>query len=123
MEYALDAANILEDFASKTKNYIMAQYLDYRRRFERTHSPKLSDASVTEKALIEFDGGWKDAESRLEAVSGKEALHSFNQCLQDAYGVSVTHTAILDAIRTAEIAAELEQLVSKISQFALSTVS
>jgi energy-coupling factor transporter ATP-binding protein EcfA2 len=118
MAYSSDAAELLDNFASDRKSYVTAQYLASRRRFERTNSPGLHEATINEAALQEFEPYWKDLDSRLEVIPGKEAMSAVNQFLQDQYSVSVTPTAIIDAMRDDEIPADMKQLVYDISQFA-----
>jgi hypothetical protein len=120
IEYSSDAAELLDNFASDRKSYVTAQYLANRRRFERTNSPSLHEATINEVALQEFEDCWKDLDSRLEVIPGKEAMSTVNQHLQDKYGVSITPTAIVDAMRDDEIPADMKQLVHDISQFASS---
>jgi hypothetical protein len=120
IEYSSDAAALLDSFASDKKSYVTAQYLAERRRFERIHSPSLHEASVNIDALNEFDTCWKDAKTRLEIVPGKEAVSVFNQYLQEKYGVSITPTAIIDAMKPDEVPAEMKKLIQDIAQFASS---
>lgn len=103
MEYLSDAAKILEGFASQKKSYVMSQYLAERRRFERVNSPTTHEASINEVALNEFEENWKTVSSRLAIVPGKEAISALNQHLQNEYGVNLTPTAIIDAMRIEEI--------------------
>ncbi len=118
LKYRPEAARLLEDFAAKKRSYVTAQYLAFRRRFERTNSPNLHEATVNEAALNEFENCWKDAISRLEVIPGKEALSVLNQYLQQQYGVSVTPTAIIDAMRQEDIPEEMRQLIRDITAFA-----
>lgn len=117
--YSLDAAELLESFASEKKSYVTAQYIADRRRFERSNAPGRSDATVTEDALVEFEECWKAPDSRLAVIPGKEALATLNQILQEKYGVNITVTAILDAMKPSEVPDEMQQLVSDLSKFAL----
>lgn len=120
MKYCGNAAELLDKFVSEKRGYVTAQYLANRRRFERTNSPNLHEASINEVALSEFEESWNDLDSRLEVVPGKEALSAVNQYLQDQYGVSVTPTSIIDAMLVGEIPDDMKQLIHEISQFALS---
>ena len=117
MEYLSDAAAILDGFALQKKSYLMSQYLAERRRFERVHSPTTHEASINEVALNEFEEGWKTISKRLAIIPGKEALSVLNQHLQDEYGVNLTPTAIIDAMRNDEGPAEIQKLVHDLSRF------
>jgi energy-coupling factor transporter ATP-binding protein EcfA2 len=123
IEYLADAAALLDDFALQKKSYVAAQYLAERKRFERVNSPSLHEATINEAALNEFDSSWKDQGSRLEVIPGKEAISAFNQHLQKTYGVSVTPTAIIDAMTADEVPSEMQKLIQEISQFSSTKLS
>jgi hypothetical protein len=120
--YCGDAAVLLDNFANERKSYVTSQYVAARTRFERTNSPGLDHATVTEAALKELESCWNDRASRLQVIPGKEALSMFNQSLQNEYGVSVTPTAIVDAMGLDEIPNEMRTLLEDISGFARSNV-
>jgi hypothetical protein len=67
---------------------------------------------------VEFEECWKAPELRLAVIPGKDALSTLNQTLQEEYGVSVTPTAILDAMKASEIPDEMQQLIADLSKFA-----
>jgi hypothetical protein len=112
----------LDDFALSKKSYVAAQLLASRRKFERSHSPNVHEATVNQAALEDFDACWKDADGRLKIVPGKEALSYVNHCLQTQYGVSITPTAIIDAMAMAEIPAEVQTLLKEVDAFASTKV-
>jgi hypothetical protein len=116
--YCGDAATLLDNFALEKRSYVTAQYVAARGRFERTNSPRLDQATVTEAAFNELEKCWNSRDRRLEVIPGKEALSMFNRYLQSEYGVSVTPTTIVDAIRADEIPDEIQELLGEISKFA-----
>lgn len=120
IEYSSKAAELLDNFACDKKTYVISQYLTSRRRFERTNSPSLDEATINEATLQEFEACWNDFDLRLEAIPGKDAISAINQHLQDQYGVSVTPTAIIDAMHVDEIPVEMKNLIHNISRFASS---
>lgn len=119
--YSTDAAEVLDDFAVKKKSYVIAQYLASRRSYERKNSTGDHEATINIAVLEEFEECWKDVNSRLRVIPGKEVLSAFNQHLQDKYGISITPTAIIDAMRANEIPLDIKQLIHDISDFASST--
>jgi len=119
-DYSSDASKLLDKFATSKKSFITAQYLASRRHYERTNSPGLHEATVNEAALQEFEDCWKEQSLRLEVIPGKEALSAINNHLQDQYGVSVTPTAIIDAMQVDEIPDNMKQLIHDLYQFASS---
>ena len=115
VKYTNCARELLEDFAANRKGYVTAQYLAYRRRFERTHSPGVAEETVNEAALVELEECWK---TPIQIIPGKESLATVNEQLQEKFGVSVTSTAIIDAMSIEEIPKELKTLLHDIAQFA-----
>lgn len=99
-----------------------AQYLAFARYFQRKNSPGTSEATTNEAILKEFDESWKNIGLRLEVVPGKEALAFLNQKLQARYHVSLTPTAIIDAMKIDEVPAEMRELIENISKFSESPI-
>jgi hypothetical protein len=122
LRYAGDAAMMLEEFSAQKKAFVMAQHLAYRRRHYRSSTPSISDETITERGLLEFEESWRNIETRLGMMPGKEALSFLNQKLQQQYGVTVSPTAIIDAMFVGEIAEEMKEIISSLHQFALSNV-
>ena len=120
LTYTTDAANFLHEFSDRKKSYVTAQYLACRRQFERKNSSGLHEATITEATLEEFEECWREPAVRLKAIPGKEALSAFNQHLQDSYGVSVTPTAIVDAMEVDQIPDDIRLLIENIASFASS---
>lgn len=58
----------LDNFAAKKKSYIQAQYLSFRRLFERQQSSTTHDATLTEMVLNEFDLLWNSPSARLNIL-------------------------------------------------------
>jgi hypothetical protein len=120
--YCADATALIDAFAQLKKSYVTGQYVAERGRFERTNSPKLSQATVAEAALNELEACWSDVSGRLKVIPGKETVSMFNQYLQTEYGISVTSASIVDAMRAEEVPEEVKQLLRDISAFSLSKV-
>jgi hypothetical protein len=119
-QYNSNSASILDEYAQGRKNFVMAQYLDSQQRFERSNSPRLSQATVNQAALEEFEKRWQEDGARFAMISGKDAIGFLNQKLQNEYGVSVTTTAIIDAMKVGEIEEEMQCLIGKLTVFAKS---
>lgn len=51
-------------------------------------------------------------------ISGKEAMSRFNELLQDQFGVSLTTTAAIDAMRIEEIPEEVVEFIERLDTFA-----
>jgi len=115
--YHSEMESVLNDFADSKRSYVTAQILSEYRRFERINSPALHETQVGETALNAIEERWRDPVTRLALISGKEALADVNKYLQRKYGVSVTPTAIIDAMYVDEIPSELKELIDMLEAF------
>ena len=118
VEYVPCAQTVLDDFAEKKRTYVLSQYLAYRRRFQRSVSPKTDEATAAGMALKEFESHWKAGDRRLALVPGKDAMSRLNEHLQKKYGITVTPTAIVDAMAVGEVPNEVKELVCSLDSFA-----
>ena len=122
IEYDSQIAAILDKFAGERKSNITAQHLGFRRRFERTNSPTVSEETISEYVLKEIETMWSSADKRFHLVPGKEAVSAVNLHLQDRYSVHVAPSAIIDAMHIDKIPEDMKLLISRISSFAASKV-
>ena len=118
-EYVEECSNKLNVFAEKKKSYVMSQYIAARWRFDRRSKPGINEATTNQAALEEFEADWaKGPSRRLELIPAKNALSAVNEHLQASYGVNVTFSGIINALRMKEIPAEMRGLLTKIAKFA-----
>jgi energy-coupling factor transporter ATP-binding protein EcfA2 len=110
-------AEILERFASSKKHYVASQHLASWRRFQRSITAGVDEATANETALSEFEVQWSEDASRLSMIPGKEAFRFVNQELQSRYHVSVTPTAVVDVMTIAEVPQSMKDLISALSAF------
>ena len=54
---------------------------------------------------------------RLQLIPGKEALAYVNEHLQATYGVSLTPTAIINAMEISEVPLAVKTLINRIEEF------
>ena len=99
------------------KSRIQSQFLSKRAAFEKTKSPGLDQATITEKLLVEFDDIWRKLSKRLEIVPGKELLAKLNQHLQATYKVTLTALGIISAMRQDEVPEEIVTLMEGLGNF------
>lgn len=111
------AQNFLDEFAQQKKSYVQAQYLATRRAFERQQATGVHEATFSQTVLEEFEELWRNVESRLAIIPGKEALSALNSYLQRDFGVNVTPTSIVDAMSLDEIPKEIRILIADLEVF------
>jgi len=106
------ASKCLSKYAENCRIEVQSRMISERKQFEKNNNPKLSDASINAAALQDFERLWKDEDSRLKVVPGKEALAALNQEAQATYAVSVTPLSIIDAMTIDEVPNEMKALVT-----------
>jgi ABC-type multidrug transport system ATPase subunit len=109
--------DLLERLTDSLKSRIRSQFLSKRAAFEKTKSPGLDQATITEKLLDEFDDIWRKLSKRLEIVPGKELLAKLNQYLQATYKVTLTTLGIISAMRQDEVPEEIVTLMEGLGNF------
>ncbi len=72
---------------------------------------------MTEGALEAFERDWADQDLQFAMMAGKDALSAINKELQNASEVSVTPTAIIDAMHSDEILPEMRTLIDTLAKF------
>jgi hypothetical protein len=112
------AAEILDSFSDEKKLYVQSQYLSARRKFERSASSGIDDATYTEQVLNEFEQFWTSTSAKSSVIPGKEAMGAINRYLQAKYGVNITSTSIVDVMKVEEISAEMSRLIADLGLFA-----
>jgi energy-coupling factor transporter ATP-binding protein EcfA2 len=121
-KYNDNAAKILDEFAVGKKTIVMSRLMASCRSFERAKDSGIDDATVTAIAIDEFERNWKDANSRLGVIPGKEALSYLNTQMQKRYAVTLTATGIIDAMIVDEIPSEMRDLMAELKLFCSSKV-
>ena len=115
--YEACSNKIIEEFAAKFKTHVNSRYIAKRQKFDKINSPRTDETTSNEAALGELEQLWDDSSTRLRVIPGKSALSFINQKLQNLYGVSLTPTAIIDAMRKEEVPIEMSELIVSLSNF------
>jgi len=116
-EYEGEAYQILQEFCLQKKGYVFSQYLAEGKRFARSHSSSQHESQLNEHMLEWLEQRWTDEELRLMMVPGKDALAFVNSKIQPKYGVSLTPTAIVEAMTVDDIPSEMRSLVAMLEKF------
>lgn len=111
------AGAVLQEFAAKKRNYVTAQYIEARRKFDRSSKSTDHPAVSDERMMDELAPIWEALEQTLATIPGKEAVSELNSRLQEVYKITVTPTAIIDAMRSDEVPADMVKLVDELRRF------
>lgn len=108
---------ILLRYASIQKTYLMSQFTEQYKKFERLNGNKGHETTLLKAAMDEFESRWLDPQERLCMIGGKDALAYLNGELQKRHKVSVTPSAIVDSMRSEEIPDGVREMVATIAAF------
>lgn len=108
---------VLDHLAQSSKSYAASQMLENRRRYERAIAPSRDDASIYQQVFEELEKNWPDRAYRLRVVAGKQALSGVNAHLQQKHRVSITATAIVEAMTPNEVPGEMRALIQQLHEF------
>ncbi len=99
------------------KTYVTSQLVSSNRQYLKCVSPAIDEATATESALSNFELRWSDGDMRFAMVPGKDALSFVNEQLQKRYKVTVTPSAIIDALKNEEVPESMKNLIRSLDEF------
>lgn len=112
-----DVQLILQELSEPMKHSVSAQFLAKRSTYERAMAPGLDTTTITKRLLDEFEAIWMNWDHRKAVLPGKELLSCFNSYTQEKYKVTLTYTAIAEAMRVSEIPEEICGLIENLDVF------
>jgi hypothetical protein len=110
-----DAAALLREITDPLKDSIQSQVL--ARRWEHLRSSGKDLADVSRETITSFAAVWDNLFRRLEVVPGKDVLSRFRARIQQIYGISLSDSRIIDAMRREDIPTDLIELLHKLETF------
>jgi energy-coupling factor transporter ATP-binding protein EcfA2 len=117
IDYEDDLASILDAVCERAKNGIYSQCIARYQEDCRTFGRGIDPATAAQEALRALDTAWLTQEGRLRVVPGKEAFAALNSVLQEKYKVSLTSSAVISAMKPAEVPDEMSSLLTAIQKF------
>lgn len=108
---------VLDEIAQRLRSYVTSQLLDNRRRFERSRGSSIDDAVIIQSALEQIECVWSDPALRLGLLPGKQVLSDLNSRLQKDHKISISTTAIVEAMTSREVPVEIVSLMDKLKRF------
>lgn len=108
---------IIDSVACDLKNSVSAHITSNVLRFEREQRSRDDDATIISRALTDFEGRWRNFDSRCALLPGKEVLKNVFGKVQHDYGVSITVAMIQDHMRPEDAGAEMISLLAQLDRF------
>ena len=117
-----DVEVVLLNLTEAMKSRVNAQFMSKRQRHLRSTNPKLDSATINQTILESFETIWQSLEGRLQVAPGKDILTALNRHLQKNRSVTLTPSAIVDAMGRNEIPNRMLSLLSRLDDFRKSPV-
>jgi hypothetical protein len=115
--YTAVAEQLLSSIAAKQKSYVMSQVISERKRFERANGTSAHESDISKRAIDELESLWESPSKRLSLIPGKDALSTVNKELQNSIHLSVTPSAVIDAMKIEEILPSMNELLKMLQTF------
>ncbi|MEW8509133.1 MAG: AAA family ATPase [Candidatus Thiodiazotropha sp.] len=106
---------ILEEVTIGLKEHAQSQYI--AKRLEHFGGRAEDTSTITAKAINIFEKKWKNLESRVEVVPGKETLAGLRDAIASHYSVSLTDHRIVTSFEISEIPDDLNRLLEGLEKF------
>ena len=108
---------LLDRLSASLRSETQAQYISKYTLYHRRSGK--DSATLVSEAIAWFEPRWRQIDSRMEIVPGKQILHGLRQVLQDSCGVSLTDFRIIDEFTPAEIPKDLQALIRSLDRYSL----
>lgn len=108
--------HMLEHITSSLRNTYQAQYVAKRTSYLGRRS-STDDAVIAAETMEWFDERWRDLDTRMEIVSGKEVLKLLREQVQSRYSVNLTDARIIDEFRRHEIPSDMLALLQLLEDY------
>jgi len=111
------SAEILVTITESLRRGIEAQYIARRVEYLKKIGSSLDPATITQETVEIFDEKWKDINTRIEIVPGKEVFAKYNKFIQERYGISLTTKLVIQQFEEDEIPRDLYILLKRLEKF------
>lgn len=112
------AAEMLSEFRSAQRNYVLSRYIEFSKRHEVKFGSKKHSDVLTEEAIASFEKEWATDDGIFRMIPGKSALAAVNQELQKTCSISISPSGIVAAMRDEDVPAGMVTLVKRLNDFA-----
>ncbi|MCW5705163.1 MAG: hypothetical protein KIT82_21590, partial [Bradyrhizobium sp.] len=102
-----------EQFKHETHSQIASQ----RAAFLQRSRTKLDASTIHKETAVAFERGWRDLDTRLTMLPGKEFIAQLSARLQKTKGFSITVNMLVDEMSISEVPADLKAILAKLDDF------
>lgn len=118
---SVDKSNIesvsvyLREITDSMHDDVLSQILSKRATYLRSTSIDL--ANINKETLLKFEEQWRNIETRLMIVPGKEVIRRLRASIQERFNLSLTDARIIDSMHRDQIPQDLCDLLMKLDAF------
>lgn len=108
---------ILETVTASVMDQVRSQIVGRYVAHWAGKAPNIDSTTLTGRALELFDSNWKNLDSRLKMVPGKDVFSAFNEQLRSLAGVSLSPSAVVNSMRRDEVPDDLQETLAALDRF------
>lgn len=112
-----DVCALLDTITDSLRVEVLSQRTSREVEYRKKKSPGIHVSTLNSEAITEFERRWSTLEGRLTIVPGKVVLQDLRDKISNSYGVSLTNSRIIGAMKDSEIPSDLKDLLEKLEAF------
>jgi energy-coupling factor transporter ATP-binding protein EcfA2 len=118
-----DVRQLLREITDEYRVDVFSQRTSREVEYQKPRSPGISPTTLNSEAIKKFEDSWSSLEGRLVVVSGKLVLQALRDRILETYGVSLSNARIMGGMREFEVPDDFKELLRKLDEFRLQSVS
>lgn len=108
----------LEEISEEQRLDALSHYVSKRLDFHQKSS--IDKSTIHKQATVDFETKWKNINSRMSIVPGKEVLRRLRERIQADAGVNLTDFQIIDEFDVSEVPQDMKRLIADLEAFRVS---
>nr|WP_324310501.1 AAA family ATPase [Geobacter sulfurreducens] len=108
-------SDLLDNITTHMKLEVQAQYV--AKRNDHLKNSGKDPSTITLETTRWFEDLWRNLETRMRIVPGKEVLAALRDQLQKDYGITLTDARIINEFKKDEVPQDLADLIGKLEEY------
>ena len=115
-------ASVLLEITERHRMEVFAQRTSREVEYRKTVESRIDGATLHTEAITRFENTWRTLEGRLTIVPGKIVLAQLREMLDERFGISLTDTKIIRAVRRSDVPLDFLEFLEKLETFRKTSV-
>jgi predicted ATP-dependent endonuclease of OLD family len=116
------ASSILLEITDNHRMEVFGQRTSREVDHRKSVEGRVDGTTLQTEAIISFEKTWSTLDGRLKVVPGKAVLAELRETLTARYGISLTDTKIIRAVRKPDVPPDFIEFLEKLEAFRLNAV-